>query len=294
MNTQLLSGRIIKGIGGFYYIQDERGCIHECKARGRFRKDGVTPLTGDNVKFSPGGFIEEIEPRKNELKRPRVVNIDTAAIVVSAAKPDVDYLLCDKLLVSIKLERIRPLIIINKCDIAESSRINEIKSEYKDACETVCVSAKSGEGIDALKELLSGGITCFAGQSAVGKSSIINALFPSLGLKTGQLSKKTERGAHTTRQAELLVGEEFSGAVVDTPGFTFFDCADIAPEKLSFFYEDMAPYRDKCRFTSCLHAGEPGCAVKEAAESVHISQGRYTRYLQILKEIQEKRSRKYD
>ncbi len=294
MNTQLLSGRIVKGIGGFYYIQDEQGDIHECKARGRFRKDGVTPLTGDNARFSLGGFIEEIEPRKNELKRPKVVNIDTAAIVVSAAKPDVDYLLCDKLLISIKLEHIKPLIIINKCDVADSARIEEIKNEFKGACETVCVSAKSSEGLDVLRKLLSGSVTCFAGQSAVGKSSVINALFPSLGLKTGQLSKKAERGTHTTRQAELLVGEDFSGAIVDTPGFTFFDCADITPEKLSFYYEDMAPYREKCRFASCLHADEPDCAVKEAALGGHITQGRYKRYLQILKEIQEKRSRKYD
>lgn len=294
MNTQLLSGRIVKGIGGFYYIQDEQGDIHECKARGRFRKDGVTPLTGDNARFSLGGFIEEIEPRKNELKRPKVVNIDTAAIVVSAAKPDVDYLLCDKLLISIKLEHIKPLIIINKCDVADIARIEEIKNEFKGACETVCVSAKSSEGLDVLRKLLSGGVTCFAGQSAVGKSSVINALFPSLGLKTGQLSKKAERGTHTTRQAELLVGEDFSGAIVDTPGFTFFDCADITPEKLSFYYEDMAPYREKCRFASCLHADEPDCAVKEAALGGHITQGRYKRYLQILKEIQEKRSRKYD
>lgn len=287
-------GRIIKGIGGFYYIQDAGGAVHECRARGRFRKDGVTPLTGDSVTFSSGGFIEELGPRKNELTRPKVVNVDTAAIVVSAGKPEIDYTLCDKLLVSIKLQHIRPLIVINKCDIADGGRMEEIKREFKGACEYVCVSAKSGEGLDALKELIKDGITCFAGQSAVGKSSIINALFPSLGLKVGGLSKKSDRGTHTTRQAELLVADGFPGAVVDTPGFSFFDCADMRPEELSYYYEDMKPYREACRFTSCVHAGEPDCAVKQAVEQGFIEQGRYQRYLHILKEIQEKRSKKYD
>lgn len=294
MSAQRLNGRIIKGIGGFYYIQDGEGAVHECRARGRFRKEGLTPLTGDNVVFSGGGFIEEIQPRKNELKRPRVVNVDIAAIVVSAEKPEIDYILCDKLLVSIKAAGIEPLMIINKSDIADTKHIEIILSEYEHACRTICISAKSGEGAERLKELLGGRVTCFAGQSAAGKSSVINALFPSLSLKTGGLSKKSDRGTHTTRQAELLVEQGFSGAVVDTPGFSFFDCADITPEQLSFFYDDMAPYRDKCRFTSCLHADEPDCAVKQAVEQRLLSKERYQRYLQILKEIQEKRSRKYD
>jgi ribosome biogenesis GTPase len=294
LSPEILKGRILKGIGGFYYIQDEQGAIHECKARGRFRKDGLTPLTGDNVTFSGGGFIEEIEPRKNELKRPKVVNIDVAAVVVSAEKPEIDYLLCDKLLVSIKREHIRPLLIINKCDIASMNHIEKIQHEYSGACETVCVSAKSGAGMDILKGLLENSITCFAGQSAAGKSSIINALFPELCLKTGLLSKKTDRGTHTTRQAELLITEGFTGAVVDTPGFSFFDCAEMMPEELSASYDDMSPYRKACRFTSCLHADEPDCAVKEAVDKGLISNDRYQRYLQILKEIQEKRSKKYD
>jgi ribosome biogenesis GTPase len=156
------------------------------------------------------------------------------------------------------------------------------------------VSAKSGDGIDSLKDMLDNNVTCFAGQSAAGKSSIINALFPALELKTGLLSKKTDRGTHTTRQAELLVTEGFSGAIVDTPGFSFFDCAEMQPEELSGSYDDMAPYRKACRFTSCLHVGEPDCAVKKAVENGFISKERYKRYLQILKEIQEKRSKKYD
>lgn len=161
MSEHLSEGRIIKGIGGFYYIQDKSGTVHECKARGRFRKDGITPLTGDIVLFSEGGFIEEIQQRKNELIRPKVTNIDIAVIVLSAAKPKPDYLLCDRLLLSIRLAGIMPVLVINKCDIAEKRHIKEIKNEYKDICKTLCISAKSGKGIPKLKRLLNGSYTCF-------------------------------------------------------------------------------------------------------------------------------------
>jgi ribosome biogenesis GTPase len=294
LKERLSEGRIIKGIGGFYYIQDKGGDIHECKARGRFRKDGITPLTGDRVLFSEGGFIEEIQQRKNELKRPRVTNIDIAVIVISAVKPKPDYLLCDRLLISIKLAGIKPLLVINKCDIAEKRHIKEIKNEYKSACRVLCVSAKTGARIKKLKALLNGSYTCFAGQSATGKTSIINALFPGLGLKVGSLSKKADRGKNTTRQAELIVADGFSGGVVDTPGFTCFEAAEIEPEMLSRFYNDFTAFIGRCRFTSCLHADEPGCSVKKAVEKGAIKKGRYERYLEILNEIKTKRSKKYD
>lgn len=294
MRDNVLEGRILKGIGGFYYIQDQSGIIHECRARGRFRNDSVVPITGDNVYFSSGGFIEEIKPRKNELSRPRAANIDMAAIVVSAAKPDIDYMLCDKLIVSVKSKGILPLLVINKCDAAREGRVEAMLSDYKNACATICISAKTGEGLDILKERLEGRCTCLAGQSAAGKSSIINALFPSLGLKTGELSKKTDRGTHTTRQAELLTAQGFSGAVVDTPGFSFFDCAEMLPEDLCGYCDDMSPYEGACRFASCLHAGEPECGVKDAVGKGFVSSGRYERYLLILKEIEDKRSKRYD
>lgn len=294
MSERLFNGRIIKGIGGFYYIQDESGSIHECKARGRFRNEGITPLTGDIVDFSKCGFIEEIKPRKNELIRPRVTNIDIAVIVVSAERPRPDYLLCDRLLVSIKLAGIIPVLVVNKCDIAEKQRIKEIKNEYKNICKTLCISAKSGKGIPKLKRLLNGSYTCFSGQSATGKTSIINTLFPGLDLKVGGLSKKADRGTHTTRQAELLVAKGFTGGVVDTPGFTYFEAAEIEPEKLCHYYNDFIPFIGKCRFNSCLHADEPDCAVKKAVEKGAIIKGRYDRYIEILNEIKLKRSKKYD
>jgi ribosome biogenesis GTPase / thiamine phosphate phosphatase len=293
-DSSLSEGKIIKGIGGFYYLLDKGGEVHECRARGRFRKDGITPLVGDNARFSSRGLIEEILPRRNELERPRVANIDMAAIVVSAVKPLIDYMLCDKLLVSIKKEGIEPLIIINKCDIAEDTHINSIKREYGKACKTVCVSAITSEGINALRDILSGINTCFAGQSAAGKSSILNSLFTGMNLDTGGLSKKIERGMHTTRQAQLLTSYGFSGTVVDTPGFSYFDAADIEPEELCGYYDDMAEFTEGCRFRQCLHSDEPGCGVKDAVKKGLISVTRYQRYLEILKEIEEKRSCRYD
>ncbi|MGI5850098.1 MAG: ribosome small subunit-dependent GTPase A [Christensenellales bacterium] len=287
-------GKILKGVGGFYYVRDTQGIIHECKARGRFRKDGIVPLAGDNVWFSKDRFIVKIDKRENELLRPRVSNVSMAAIVVSAAKPNIDYMLCDKLLVSIKIAGITPLMVINKCDIANQRCINEIRSEYRHICETICVSAKSGAGLDELKERLSGQCTCFAGQSAAGKSSLLNALFSELGLEIGELSKKTDKGRHTTRQAKLLIPDEFDGIVIDTPGFSFFDSADIRPEQLWQYYDDMLSFAKDCKFALCLHAEEPDCGVKRAVSQGLISQNRYLRYLEILKELQEKRLKKYD
>lgn len=294
----LAKGKILKGVGGFYYVLDADGNIHESKARGRFRKDGITPLPGDNVDFvledGSYGFIEEILPRKNVLTRPRVANVDMAAIVISAGKPKIDPMLCDKLLVAIKKEEITPLMLINKCDTADEAYIAAIEREYQGACDTLRVSAKTGLGLDALKQKLDGKCTCFAGQSAAGKSSILNALFPALNLQTGGLAKKTARGKHTTRHAELLLLDGFSGTVVDTPGFSFFDSADISPEALCDYYDDMSPYADDCRFTSCLHANEPDCGVKDALSKGKIDNNRYERYRMILKELQEKRARQYD
>lgn len=296
--TKLSQGKIIKGVGGFYYVLDSCGNIHECKAAGRFRKDGIIPLPGDNVRFAAQensyGFIEEIEKRRNEMHRPRVANIDMAAIIVSAEKPNIDYLLCDKLLISIKKAEIEPLMIINKCDVAQEKRAESIQNEYSNACKTIRVSAVNKEGLDYLKQQLAGKCTCFAGQSAAGKSSILNALFSSLDLKTGGMSKKTDRGKHTTRHAELLLLDDFSGTVVDTPGFSLFDTADILPEQLYQYYDDIVPYADECKFSSCLHEKEPQCKVIEAVNQGKINKNRYQRYLQILKEVKEKRKKRYD
>ncbi len=296
--TQSKTGTIIKGIGGFYYVRDDEGNMIECKAKGSFRNDNTVPLPGDHVRCgiseSAGGLIEEIFERRNELIRPRVANIDQAAIVVSVHKPKADLLLCDKLIVQSKQAGIFPLLVFNKCDAADEDAVQSLKGEYSNVCPYICVSAATGDGLDGLKKHLQGKTTCLAGQSAVGKSSILNALFPELSLETGSLSKKTDRGRHTTRHTELLVMADISGMVVDTPGFSFLENTNVIPEQLSHYYDDMRPFFEGCRFSSCLHDKEPQCGVKDALAEGGISEGRYQRYLTILKELQEKRLREYD
>lgn len=297
MSGQNKHGTILKGVGGFYYVRDANEEIIECKACGRFRNEGVTPLPGDHVIFSVNpegtGYIESISPRRNELRRPRVANIDMVAIVMSLHKPRPDCLLCDKLIVEAKRSSILPLLVLNKSDTATSDYA-ELRDQYSGVCGYLCVSAQTGNGLEALREQLKERCTCFAGQSAVGKSSILNALFPWLGLEIGGLSKKTDRGKHTTRHAELLVMSDIRGMVVDTPGFSFLESGKLEPMELQQYYDDMLAFSGHCRFTSCLHADEPECGVKYAVEKGLINKQRYQRYLTILYELKDRRSREYD
>lgn len=293
-----MKGKILKGIGGFYYVLGDDGTVYECKARGRFRKDGITPLPGDNVHFSVDedgyGFIEEIDKRRNELVRPKVANVDMVAVVASAGVPKIDVMLCDKLIISALKNNIEPIMVINKCDSVSEELTHKFIDEYKNVCKTIFVSAKTKQGIDKLKEYMRDKCTCFAGQSAAGKSSLLNALFASLNLKTGGLSKKTDRGKHTTRHAELMLLNDFNGTAVDTPGFSFLDTDNTAPEDLASFYPDFSEYTGECRFVSCLHAGEPDCSLKRAVAQGEVNENRYQRYLKLLRELQEKRQRQYD
>ena len=295
MTDSNMTGKILKGIGGFYTVMDAYGKQYECRACGRFRNEGETPLPGDDVEFSPQtAYIEKILPRRSELKRPRVANIDMVVIVACADKPKIDALLCDKLIISARRNGIQPLLVMNKCDAASQDDTRKICTDYRGAVDTLCASARTGLGLETLKEKLMDQCSCFAGQSAVGKSSLLNSMFPALTLKTDGLSRKTDRGKHTTRHAELLVLEGFSGTVVDTPGFSLFESDDIEPEALWEYCADIRPFSRGCRYPSCLHAGEPDCGVREAVQRGDISEARYARYLEILKELKEKRDRRYD
>lgn len=290
-----MQGRIIKGIGGFYNVLLEGGTIVTCKARGRFRNEGVTPMVGDQVEvsFHETGFaaMDDILPRKNALLRPPVANIDLLVIVLSASIPKPDFLLADKLLIQAKTLQIEPLLVLNKMDSAKQEITDEFLRDYA-AFHTLLASSATGEGIDALKQALTNRVSCFAGQSAVGKSSLLNALFPELALETGGLAKKTDRGKHTTRQAELW--PYLGGAVLDTPGFSLFEMSELEQSALDASYPEFAGVTSECRFTGCRHVAEPDCAVKALLQTGKLSQGRYARYIEIQAEIEDKRKHRYD
>jgi ribosome biogenesis GTPase len=292
-----MNGTIIKGIGGFYYV-DTGESVYECRARGLFRLEQDSPIVGDYVEFLPEegklkGYITAIRERTSRMLRPPVANVDLFALVVAASAPKPDLLLCDKLLLQAALSGVAALIVVNKSDEATSAFKDALLNEYSGSgAKVLFVSAKTGYGLDALSAELKGRITCFAGQSAVGKSSIINALVPGLSLKTGGLSKKTERGRHTTRHAELL--RVAGGYVVDTPGFSLLELLPMEPGDLCLYYPEMKDHLGECRFPDCLHKAEPNCAVKDAVSQGRIPKGRYERYLQLLDELIELEKRKYD
>lgn len=288
-------GRIIKGIGGFYYVLCAGGGVTECRARGRFRREGMTPLVGDRVTILPqregNAIIDEILPRQNVLVRPQAANIDRLIIVLSASVPQPDWLLADKLVIQATLLGIQPLLLLNKCDMADPAIQEAFSADYA-AFDTLCVSAETGVGIDALRAALSQGVSCFAGQSAVGKSSLLNAVIPGLTLETGDLSRKTDRGKHTTRHAELLPFG--AGAVLDTPGFSLYEPEEMEQTALDGCYPEFGSLPTQCRFAGCMHISEPDCAVKEMVESGGMTAPRYARYVQLSKEFEQRRKHRYD
>lgn len=289
-------GVIVKGVGGLYYARDPEGALHVLRAKGKFRKQRVTPMVGDRVRFTPGtgdehGWVEDILPRESELIRPPVANIRHIILVV-APEPAPDLLLVDTLMVMAHRQGIQPALVVNKCDL-DGALFEQIQREYAGVGAPVLrVSARAGEGIEPLRQLLRGGICCFAGQSGVGKSTLLSAA-TGLSLQTGEISKKISRGRHTTRHAELLFSGEYQ--VLDTPGFSLLELWDgLEPIRLKEFYPEFAPYEGQCRFSPCYHLSEPGCAVLEAAREGAISPERVHRYHLLLKKAQEAWRNRYD
>ena len=288
------SGLLLKGIGSFYEVLTKSGEVLTTKARGAFRREGVVPTVGDRVLIErkEQGYAQmcEILPRRNLLVRPPVANVDQLLIVVSASAPEPDWLLVDRLIISAKRMRIEPIPVLNKIDTASDAIVSQFRSEYR-AFDTLTVSAETGEGLDALRAQMTGKISCFAGQSAVGKSSLLNALFPDLHLETGGLSRKTERGRHTTRHAELWPYE--NGAVLDTPGFSMFETECLEQDELDACYPEFSNAYP-CRFSGCMHLTEPDCGVKPLLMTGELSKGRYERYREIALEYQMRRKHRYD
>lgn len=287
------SGIILKGYGGFYYVKADEE-IYECKARGIFRKDGMNLYAGDRVVFSviddakKIGNIDEIKTRETQLIRPAVANVNQIAIVVSVKSPGPDFYLLDKLLITARLKDIDCLICINKIDLDELNEAESIIDAYNKAgYKLIKLSSKENIGFSELEKELIGKITVLAGQSGVGKSTILNYIMESIVMKTGDISEKIDRGKHTTRHAELLELKN-GGYFVDTPGFSSFELSDIEGNELENYYPEFDNYLNKCKFTGCSHITEPGCSVKEALGESLIDAGRYERYIEFYNMLKQK------
>ncbi len=290
--NSLFRGTIVKGIGGFYYVEAS-GCIYECKAKGQFRKNRMTPMVGDDVLIKPGengseNVIREIiMPRKNEFVRPPVANIELSLIVAAAAEPEPIFSFIDKLIVMSEKKETDIVLVFNKCELISDKEKEHIRNIYRAAAyPLLMVSTVTGEGIEELKNLIKGRKTMLSGASGVGKSSLANEL-GGFKMETGDISRKTRRGKHTTRHVELLTGED-GIMIFDTPGFTSFEVLDMKPEELRLYYPEFEDYSDECKFNGCIHVSEPVCGIKNAVRKGRISEERYASYLRIYNELKEK------
>ena len=292
----MIEGRIIKGIGGFYYIETEKG-LYECRARGIFRKNKITPLVGDFVKISvvdednKKGVVEEIQERKTELVRPPIANVNKALIVFAVKNPTPHLSLLDRFIVLAERENIEIVIILKKIDLDDDNTFEKIKNIYEPCgYKVIGVSNLENKNIDKVKEELKDNTVVFAGPSGVGKSSLLNQIDSNFQLKTGDVSDKIKRGKHTTRHAELFE-LKFGGMVADTPGFSSLTLDDIEDIDLKDYFIEFEDY-DDCKFGSrCIHQNEPNCAVKEAVENGEIPKERYESYIQLLNEIRQGKRR---
>jgi ribosome biogenesis GTPase len=294
--TYLREGLITKGVGGFYTAVSADGFAHTLRAQSKLRRQHLTPMVGDRVEFQPGaegeeGWLVKILPRKNSLIRPPVANIDVALLVVAAASPDPDLVLLDRMLVAARQAGIKPIVAVNKADLAPEKASN-ILSAYRTAADrALLVSSKTGEGVSALREALAGSVHALSGQSGAGKSTLINALY-GLTLVTGQVSR-IERGRHTTRHSELIALPG-GGMVLDTPGFSLLESELIEPIHLKDYYPEFRPCEGSCRFSPCAHASEPGCRVREAVANGEIDPGRHERYKLLFEEMTQRWKDRYD
>ncbi len=281
-------GIITKGIGGFYYVTDDDGAQHETRACGRFRKENIIPRVGDKVVLSEAlDSVIEILPRKNTLIRPPVSNIDRIMVVASMISPAVDMFMIDAFLLSAAHAGIDAMLCINKSDLCSEAECKAFCAVYETAgYETVVTSAKEEKGIEVLRPYLSGRVTAFAGNSGVGKSSLLNLVGDNLCLETGRVSEKLARGKHTTRHVELFPLAD-GGYILDTPGFSRVELPDITADRLGDLYPEIARITEPCKFAGCKHLKEPGCAVKEAVARGEIHEKRYESYQYFYDKLKE-------
>ena len=282
-------GRIQKALSGFYYVDIGGGEVLTCRARGKFRKEGISPLVGDLVEVRElggnEGFVERILPRRNAFARPAVANIDQLVVIASGAIPKTDPFLIDRVAAIAALKGCEVIILLNKCDLDTADSLYEIY--HASGFQTLRVSAETGEGLAELKPLLTGKLSAFTGNSGVGKSSILNALDPDFHIQVGEVSEALGRGRHTTRHVELF-RLAFGAEIVDSPGFSSFETEELNLElkhRLPETFREFAPYLDDCRFVGCSHTKEKGCAVLEAVRKGEIQKSRHASYLRLHEEL---------
>ncbi len=303
-------GKIIKGIAGFYYVRVMESGVYECRAKGVFRNQNRKPLVGDDVRMDVisedemTGNITDILPRKNALIRPAVANVDQAAVVFALASPKPNFNLLDRFLIVMEQQHLPSVICMNKSDLVSGAYVAEVREIYGAAGYPLFFfSAATGDGVDAVREQLQGRTSTVAGPSGSGKSTLINRLAPHACMETGEVSRKIERGRHTTRHSELIALDEDT-FIFDTPGFSSLsvDCCNlparqnraedmlpVEPDTLDQFFPEFLSCKESCRFRGCSHLSEPGCAVRAAVEAGRISRSRYENYGQIYRELRGKK-----
>lgn len=290
-----MTGKIIKGIAGFYYVHTTDFSVYECKAKGVFRNEKRKPLVGDNVEFDiideeeRKGNITELLPRMNELVRPAVSNVNQAMVIFAATQPTPNYNLLDRFLIMMEQQGVTTIVCFNKMDIASQEELKELEQVYqKCGYQVLFISVRESIGIHSIRDVLKGKTTVLAGPSGVGKSSLLNKLMPEAQMKVGPISDKIKRGKHTTRHSELFTLEE-STYIMDTPGFSSLYIKDIDKEQLRDFFIEFKEYEQYCRFQGCVHINEPDCGVKQALEQGEISAIRYDNYKILYNELKDTR-----
>ena len=290
-----MTGKIIEGIAGFYYVYVVESGIYECKAVGIFRKDKIKPLVGDMVRIEvlneekKEGSLVEILPRKNELIRPAVANVDQAMVIFAADFPKPNFSLLNRFLIMMERRNVSVVICFNKMDLLEEKDIQRLHEIYEPAgYRVLTISVKQKKGIEEVQALLDHKVTVVAGPSGVGKSSLTNSLQRDVEMETGEISKKLNRGKHTTRHSQLIeLGDD--SWFVDTPGFSSLYLEDMEKEELRLYFPEFGPYEGPLRYQGCTHTHEPGCAVKEALSEGRIEKLRYEGYLELYEELKDKK-----
>ncbi len=290
-----MTGKIIKGIAGFYYVHDRKSRVYECKAKGIFRNKKIKPLVGDDVEFSVldqeegTGNIDRILPRRNQLIRPAAANVDQAMVIFSITHPAPNLNLLDRFLVMMERQQVPVVICFNKVDLCGQELMDEFGEIYSGAGYQVeFISTYDKRGLDQIRARMKGKTTVFAGPSGVGKSSLTNELHPEAAMETSDISRKIERGKHTTRHSELFsVGEDTY--MMDTPGFSSMYVEDLRAEELKEYFPEFAAFEEDCKFLGCVHVGERVCGVKEALNQGRLSKSRYDNYLLMYQELKNKR-----